>query len=482
MVTLLNVSLDLAPYAEAILDTALLVVLSTPIIYIWIIKPYLAAHETRLANILENTGDAYITLDKDWTITYVNPISESLLNIKLGEVIGLSFRDALPDMISMFYKTLNATFTTQVAQETTVLFGPTMKYLEVHSHPTEEGLIVNFRDITSRRKSEDALRASKELEIKNKEDIKLATELASYMKAIDEHALVSVTDSGGRIIKANDKFCEISGYSREELVNQDHNIVNSGAHPKTFFTKLWATIASGHKWHGEICNRKKNGALYWVDSAIVPMKDANGVIDRYVSVRINITERKRREGELKKAYQDIAKINSQLEQISRIDWLTNIANRRHFDETLSTEISKLSRISIPLSVILCDIDYFKNYNDTYGHPAGDACLQHVAQAIDSNFPRAGDLVARYGGEEFAVILPNVDREEALMLAERMRENVAKLKLEHNSSATEKMVTISVGVTSFVSDKNTLASKAIEKADKALYMAKEKGRNNVQYFS
>ncbi len=472
---------DLGPYTEAILDTAILVTLSTPVFYIWIIKPYLVAHEKQIGNILENTGDAYMALDKDWIITYINPVSESLLNIKSDTVIGLDLRDALPDVVSMFYKMLRKTFTERVAQESTVLYGPTMKYIEAHSDPTTEGLIISMRDITSHRESEEKLRLARETELTNKEKVKAAIELESYMKAINEHALVSVTDAAGIIIEANDKFCEITGHSREELIGQDHNIVNSGTHPKKFFTDLWATIASGHKWHGEICNRAKDGKLYWVDSAIVPIKDAEGVIERYVSVRIDITEQKRQAEEINIAYQHLAEANSQLEQLSRIDGLTNIANRRCFDETLATEISKLSRISIPLTLILCDIDYFKNYNDSYGHPAGDACLQQVAQAINSSFFRAGDIVARYGGEEFAVILPNVDKEAALMLAERVRENVAKLKLEHNSSAVDNIITISVGVTSLVPDRDTLAPMLIEKADKALYSAKGAGRNNVQCF-
>lgn len=306
-------------------------------------------------------------------------------------------------------------------------------------------------------------------------------ELANYKQAIDEHALVSVADAEGKIIEVNDMFCKVSGYSEKELLGQDHNIINSGIHPDIFFAKLWNTISSGHKWHGETCNRAKNGALFWVDSAIVPICNVDGVVERYITVRIDITERKRQEDALKKAYQALAKVNSKLEQTCRIDGLTNVANRRHFDDTLADEISKLSRLSLPLALIMCDVDYFKNYNDSYGHQAGDACLQQVAQSLKSNFFRAGDLVARYGGEEFAVILPNVDREVALKFAERIRDDVEKLKLEHNSSAIADVVTISVGVTSLTLDKNITAAKIIARADKALYIAKDKGRNNVQYY-
>lgn len=173
--------------------------------------------------------------------------------------------------------------------------------------------------------------------------------------------------------------------------------------------------------------------------------------------------------------------NKQLEQISRTDGLTQIANRSYFDESLLNEVSKMSRASAPLALILCDIDFFKNYNDTYGHVAGDNCLKRIAQSIKSSFARTDDVVARYGGEEFAIILANVNKETALTMADVVRENVEKLRLEHNSSAVAEVVTISVGVTSLIPNKDTLVTMIIEQADKGLYAAKEKGRNNVQYF-
>jgi len=353
-----------------------------------------------------------------------------------------------------------------------------LKALSQASHKIAEGC--HEAQFIPRSRLPEVISLATDLEHMRCQLLEQQQELANYMKAIDEHALVSVADSEGRIIEVNDMFCKISGYSKEELLGQDHNIINSGTHPEAFFARLWDTISSGHKWHGETCNRAKNGVLFWVDSAIVPICNVDGVVERYITVRIDVSERKRQEDELKKAYENLAEVNSELKKMCRIDGLTNVANRRHFDETLSDEVSKLSRLSLPLTLIMCDVDYFKNYNDSYGHQAGDACLQKIAQTLKSNFFRAGDLVARYGGEEFAVILSNIDREAAVKLAERMRENVAKLKLEHNFSAVADVVTISVGVTSLIPDKNTAPSIIIKRADKALYMAKDKGRNNVQY--
>ena len=155
----------------------------------------------------------------------------------------------------------------------------------------------------------------------NKEKTKLATELKSYIAAINQHAIVSVADSSGKITEVNDKFCEVSGYSRNELLGQDHRIVNSGRHPKSFFIDLWTTISSGNKWHGEICNRSKNGSLYWVDSTIIPVNDDDGNIDYYVSVRINITESKIYEAELIASKQEAESANN-----AKSDFLSSMSH------------------------------------------------------------------------------------------------------------------------------------------------------------
>lgn len=124
---------------------------------------------------------------------------------------------------------------------------------------------------------------------------KISIELTAYINAVGKLALISISDRKGRILQANEKFCEISGYTQEELLGQDHRILNSGQHPKSFFVDMWATIASGKIWHQEICNRNKQGSFYWVDSTIVPLTDLNGKIDRYLSVRVDITARKKKD-------------------------------------------------------------------------------------------------------------------------------------------------------------------------------------------
>lgn len=337
------------------------------------------------------------------------------------------------------------------------------------------GYAINYRDTKNARE----LAQAKEIALQLEEKAKLAIELDSYLQAIGQYALVSASDSDGNIIEVNDKFCEVSGYSRNELLGQSHIIINSGMHEKEFFAELWSTISSGGKWHGEICNRAKNGELYWVDGAIVPVRGIGGGIERYVSVRVDISKRKKYELGIEKVNRELVNSNMQLEELSRVDGLTGIANRRYFDESLANCINTMSRADTTLTLMLCDIDHFKDYNDLYGHQAGDNCLRSVAKSIAEDFTRAGDVVARYGGEEFAVILPNIGNVTAIMLAERLRANIELLKIEHGNSSVADVVTMSVGLVTVKPDKAMTSSDFIEKADKALYLAKDAGRNKVE---
>lgn len=176
---------------------------------------------------------------------------------------------------------------------------------------------------------------------------------------------------------------------------------------------------------------------------------------------------------------ELAQANEQLGELARLDGLTNIFNRRYFDETLQNEVRRHNRTRSCLTVIMCDIDYFKDYNDAYGHQAGDKCLQQVAQCLSSSFNRAGDVVARFGGEEFVVILPDTDNTTARMLAGRLLNKIHELSIKHESSKVSDVVTISIGVGSEIPSMETTASDLVSIADKALYLAKQSGRNNMK---
>lgn len=168
--------------------------------------------------------------------------------------------------------------------------------------------------------------------------------------------------------------------------------------------------------------------------------------------------------------------NETLERLSTLDGLTGIANRRAFDVALHRELRRAARKSQPISLILMDIDYFKAYNDHYGHLQGDACLVQVAQAIAGFANRPGDIAARYGGEEFALLLPDTAQDSAYRLAERVRAAVAALGLPHERSACAAHVTLSLGVACMTPIPGTMPGDLIAAADRALYSAKETGRN------
>ncbi|HHM04676.1 MAG TPA: diguanylate cyclase [Gammaproteobacteria bacterium] len=173
---------------------------------------------------------------------------------------------------------------------------------------------------------------------------------------------------------------------------------------------------------------------------------------------------------------ELEKKNKELQRLSSLDGLTGIANRRRFDEYLEQEWLRAARGGKRVSLILIDIDHFKAYNDNYGHQGGDCVLRRVAQALESDIRRPGDLVARYGGEEFAVILPDTDLEGAAQVAEGLRETVAALDIAHAHSSTASHVTISLGVASITPREGGLPATLIEAADSGLYEAKRKGRN------
>jgi diguanylate cyclase (GGDEF)-like protein len=190
--------------------------------------------------------------------------------------------------------------------------------------------------------------------------------------------------------------------------------------------------------------------------------------------------RKSRENELLETMEQLAAANSMLQTLSALDSLTNIANRRFLDHYLDEEWRRAIRSRAHLSVITADIDHFKLYNDTYGHQMGDEVIRKVADTLKGSVHRPADLVARYGGEEFVVMLQETGKEGSILLAERMCRNLFSLHIAHDKSSFG-FVSLSLGVASVVPTVGSSPGSLIGKADKALYKAKEKGRNRVEFY-
>lgn len=180
--------------------------------------------------------------------------------------------------------------------------------------------------------------------------------------------------------------------------------------------------------------------------------------------------------QLTESHRKLEENNAVLQRLSTMDGLTGIANRRHFDETLVIQWRICYREKKPLSIIMMDIDFFKKYNDGYGHQGGDDCLKAVAKALNEALHRPGDFIARYGGEEFVVILPNTDAKGAAEVAEHLRANVQAKNIPHAYSAAANHVSVSLGVASVQPDDASTPEKLLAMADAALYKSKEQGRN------
>jgi two-component system chemotaxis family response regulator WspR len=183
---------------------------------------------------------------------------------------------------------------------------------------------------------------------------------------------------------------------------------------------------------------------------------------------------------LQESQRRLAEANSALEKLSALDGLTGIANRRRFDQELKSNWYRAIRQSTSISLIMIDIDFFKLYNDYYGHQQGDDCLKQVAMILEKTASRETDLVARYGGEEFGVILPETGQKGALELAEQMRHNIEETNIDHVVSEISDHITISIGVATAVPEQNSNPESLVSFADQGLYQAKEDGRNRVRF--
>ena len=277
--------------------------------------------------------------------------------------------------------------------------------------------------------------------------------LARYIDIVDRYVISSQTDLNGVIIETSTAFCEVSGYSKAELIGQPHSIVRHPDTPQSTYEDLWGTITKGNVWSGELKNVAKDGSLYWLDAIIDPIRSESGDICGYISIRQNITDKK------------------QVEKLSITDSLTGLDNRLRLDDVLSDEFSRMTRYALNLSLILCDIDFFKMVNDNYGHLVGDQVLISIAKILRL-YCRDVDVIGRWGGEEFLIICRETDIDGAMVVAEKLRSLIADHLFPQVGHKTA-----SFGVT-LVMPKESVED-ALQRADQALYRAKEAGRNRVE---
>lgn len=284
-----------------------------------------------------------------------------------------------------------------------------------------------------------------------------------YRTAVDAAAIFSETDLAGNITYVNEQFCAISGYSAQELLGQNHRMLNSEQHPAEFFIDLWQSISRGQVWRGEICNRSKDGRLYWVESTIVPMFDAaNQRVQKYVSIRFDVTKKRQ--------------LMHTLQWRAERDELTGLPNRFLLSERLEQAIAAVQRYHGTLAVGMLDLDGFKLINDRYGHATGDRLLVAVADRL-KQIMRGEDTLARLGGDEFVLVLRVQDTEE---LESAMRRILSALSSAYTIDGIGIHISASIGVTLYPND-NEDAETLLRHADQAMYKAKQRGRDCFHLF-
>jgi diguanylate cyclase (GGDEF)-like protein/PAS domain S-box-containing protein len=319
-----------------------------------------------------------------------------------------------------------------------------------HFHSGRNVRLVSARDITKRKRAETALRKSEE----------------RYRELFDNaNDMVITIDLKGNITSVNKMAEEITGYSVEDIIGKNVSCLLHPDHLKKAREMIECKIRGEAKTVYDLDIISKDGRITPSEISSNLMFQSGQPVGVQAFVR-DVTERN--------------KMLDKLHAMSFKDWLTGLANRRYFDETLNSEWKRTKRELYPLSLILIDIDSFKSYNDTYGHQEGDICLKNISSVIKPYAKRPGDLAARYAGEEFALILPCVNPQNAFKIAEKIRMGVQALKITHKGSKVDgcKIVSVSAGVATLVPGTDSSQYILVNLADKALYSAKNRGRNKV----
>ena len=274
---------------------------------------------------------------------------------------------------------------------------------------------------------------------------------------------IMVTDQNGIIQSVNPSFCNITGYTLQEVLGQSPRLLSSGLHQTEFYRDMWQVLLQHGHWQGEIWNKRKNGELYPQWLTITAIRNENQQISQFAAIFSDITERKQQE--------------QKIHQLAYIDELTGLANRRMFFDRLQLSLANAHRHNHQLAVLFLDLDLFKRINDTLGHQAGDQALKEVARRI-SETVREGESVARLGGDEFTILLPEISQTDPLeCLAKRLIKQIEKpVRLLDQ----EFFLTTSIGIAVYPQD-GVNAEQLVKHADVAMYQAKNSGRNQYCFY-
>lgn len=375
-------------------------------------------------------NDSYLTMtgfSKDELLTksclellQINDLEEFQKILKKAKLIG-------------FWENFEATFVLKDSKKIQII-------MSIVLLPDKKRFLVSSKNLT---------------ELKKKEQV-----IKNYVKLIDKHVITSTTNLDGIILSVSQAFCNVSGYSKEELIGQKHSIVK---HPNKddVYKQMWKDLSQNKTWKGELHNIRKDRKEYWVRATISPIFNDDGVKVGYTAIREDITDKKI------------------IEEISIRDGLTNIYNRRYFNELLPKYIQGAKRKDEMIGFIILDVDFFKQYNDNYGHQKGDDVLINVASILKNSLGRIDDYCFRLGGEEFGVAFKVETKEKAWTFANLLRQNIEDAQIEHLYNKVKPCITVSMGLVCSNASEIEDVEMIYKKADLLLYRAKENGRNQVQ---
>jgi diguanylate cyclase (GGDEF)-like protein/PAS domain S-box-containing protein len=276
----------------------------------------------------------------------------------------------------------------------------------------------------------------------------------------DNPTATMILASNLKIEFVNSAFCDLTGYTSDEVIGDTPKTIEGGDLFSDLYQEMWLSVFNNRIWRGELKKRHKDGHELWIYSVIKPIENNEGNVSHIVWMMEDFTERRQTEEHLLK--------------LSTIDSLTGISNRRHLFSLSRKAFDYSVRYGNPFSIVLMDIDHFKAVNDTYGHIVGDEVLRLLAHLVGQNI-RGADIFGRYGGEEFMITMPNTSLRQAKLAAENLRKLIASRKIAHQEINLS--ITVSIGIGEWEVKKETFQD-IINRADQALYAAKNAGRNRV----
>lgn len=434
--------------------------------------------EARYRNIFDNSSAAMVLTEDNMLISLVNSRFLALTKYSKSELYNkkrlsdLIYKDDLQRIRRFHAKRRKMGGTTPTEYECKMVDKENnIKHVIIRFNITQwhERIMATIEDITSRKQAKSALQSS--IKRLRQAAARLAQNQKRYRNLFENTGTATIlVEKNLRISMANTKFAELTGFSKNDIAGKkrlSEFIERKSLYRiRRFHTKQKEKGLPLPTEYECLFVDKARNLKHVVMKIYTPREQETSIVSFF-----DITKRKKAEAALQEAHE-------RLRIVSVMDELTQVANRRQFNEKLNTEWNRMKREGLPLSLIMCDVDCFKSYNDAYGHQYGDRCLRSISNALTKTVKRSIDLVARYGGEEFAIIMPNTDIYGALKVAESVRTAIEQLQIPNKASIVSGFITLSLGVSSMIPAQNLSPDMLIKDADNALYEAKNSGRNRV----